>query len=182
MADNVAWHTTIRRATPGTRPCSGETRSEAEAACRRRCLGWGWTVFVHPLGPCEPSDRAPVAWIRQRSDRTRSSSRSGAGGRWSESQVAREVRASVAQRRRSTARALLQDAGTLAAASSDGTWLWWRCQMPRRSGRRNSSRCGAAGERRAPHQRLPCPRAREPQKGDVDGVAAGRRRRGLVGR
>ena len=36
---------------------------------------------VQPLGSWEPSDRAPMAWIRQSSDWTSSSSRSGAGAR-----------------------------------------------------------------------------------------------------
>ena len=56
--------------------------------------------------------------------------------------------------------------------------FWWRFQTPRHSGRKNSSRCGAwnaAGERRAPRQRLLSPRARivAYHEGDVDGVAAG---------
>jgi hypothetical protein len=63
--------------------------------------------------------------------------------------------------------------------SSDSSSLWRRCQRPR-SGRRHSSRrygpgASAVGKGTRHRQRLPCARARIPQKGNVDGARAARR-------
>ena len=169
MEDSVAWRTAIRRAGPGTRPCSVEPRSQAEAAPRRICLGWGWTVFQIPSTPWVHGSR-PIAYLRPGFGRAATGlvrllgQEPEPGGRWPEDQCpGGAVRASVAQRTAAevqgeSATALLEDAGTLAAASSDSSSLRWRCQTPRCVRRkRKSSRCGqwARGTRPANGARAP---------------------------
>lgn len=92
--------------------------------------GGRFLKYRPPSGSLGPSDRTPVARIRQNSDRTRSFCRLGAaarraGGLRPRSCGTREHGAAAAEADGDGRSApLLEDAGTLAAASFESSSLW----------------------------------------------------------
>jgi hypothetical protein len=116
-------------------PASGARNAAGASANRgvRPCPGWRafFSNTVHSLGPWEPSDRAPVAWIQQRRDRTPSRLLMGDG------------HGPQGGGLRPTAMALLEDTGIPRRRRFlNSSLLWWGGAMERRAAAAGGTRAG----------------------------------------